>query len=347
MKKAVLGATALTIALSFAVATPSYAASLDQIGVPTLGDDSTMTKLVYEDGTVVTMTYTNVLSAPPTASTPTVMDIADYWGGSGDLSTAFTPNSLVGQEGLFLGWNSFDDRDEIGCLPSTDSNIPQRDDYTEYPTTPNPYVCATPATVTFTFSRPVTDAVFNLHNLAGGWYNAKASFYSSWTISEERTPDLTAELLSHAGNFQVTDGTTIETIQPPGTGITNSVWATDPRDTPTGDPINSTPLDVAPQGSKSYYGSGSGAVVVKGTYTEVSFDVTMARYTNTERTPSYFWDSIAYEHVMFNWTVPPASEETLPSTGFSADTFDVVSGISVLALATGVAFFLVRRRAKA
>lgn len=349
MKLARTGAIALSIVMALGWSTPAFAANPDQVGVPTLGDSSTMTELVYEDGTVVTMTYTNVGSGVPTSTTPTVMDANEYWGGFGDLSTAFTPGSLVGGEGLTIGWNTFDDRDTIGCLPSTDTNNPQRPDYTQYPATPNPYVCSTPATVTFTFSRPVTDAIFNLHNLAGGWYNAKASFYSSWKLSDDRTPGLTAELVSHAGNFQVTNGDTIETIQPPGTGITNDVWAIDPRENPTGDPINSTPLDVAPQGSRTYFGSGSGAVVIKGTYSQVSFDVTLARYTNTERLPSYFWDYIAYEHVMLNWNVPPVNSpsasdgSSLPSTGVDLGQFELLSGIALFSLLTGLIIVLRRR----
>jgi LPXTG-motif cell wall-anchored protein len=350
MKKAVLGATALTIALSFAVATPSHAATPDQTGVPTLGDDSTMTKLVYEDGTVVTMTYTNVADMAPSATIDAVMAVNPMeiaWGGYGDLSTAFTPNSLLGAEGLMIGWNSFADREILGCLPSTDTNNPQRPDWTEYPSSPNPYVCSNTATVTFTFSRPVTDAVLNLHNLAGGWYSGKASFYSSWTLSEDRTPGLTAELLSHAGNFQVSGGDTIEPIQPPGTGLTDAIWATDPRTNPSGGPVNSTPLDIAPQGAKTYYGSGSGAVLIKGTYTEVSFDVSLARYTNIDRTPNYFWDDTALEAVMVNWAMSTVTEEALPATGVELDNYSSGLGAAAIVLAVGVAFVLVRRRAKA
>jgi len=350
MKRLVFGATALTIALACAAATPSYAAAPEQIGVPTLGEDATMTKLVYEDGTVVTMSYTNVGVMAPSATISAVMAVNPLetdWGGYGDLSTAFTPNSLLGEEGLMIGWNSFADRGILGCLPSTDTNNPQRPDYTQYPSSPNPYFCSNIATVTFTFSRPVTDAILNLHNLAGGWYSGKASFYSSWTLSDDRTPGLTAELLSHAGNFQVSNGDTIETIQPPGTGLTDAIWGTDPRTNPSGDPVNSTPLDVAPQGSRTYYGSGSGAVLIKGTYTEVSFDVSLARYTNTDRTPVYYWDDTALEAVQMNWAMSPLSEETLPATGVEFETYSSVLGAAAVLLFAGGIFVLVRRRARA
>jgi hypothetical protein len=254
---------------------------------------------------------------------------------------------LAGGTGLVIGWNSFRDRTILGCLPSTDSANPQRPDWTQYPNTPNPYVCSIPATVTFTFSRPMTDAVFNMHNLAGGWCNAKASFYSSWQLSSTRSPGLTAELISKVGNFQVSGGNTIRTIQPPGTGITDTVAHTDP-DPATTETVCwyteggtnytevSSPLDIAPQGSgarANYYGAGSGAVRILGTYSSVSFDVTLNRFTNTQRTAPYYWDDTLVEMVMVNWSVQP--EPALANTGANASpmTWGVALGVSLLGLA--------------
>jgi CshA-type fibril repeat protein len=302
-----------------------------------------MTKLTYGDGTVATMSYTNIGAGEPGATVPATMNVnpsETFWGGQGDLSTAFSPTSLVGGRGLIVGWRSFQDRNIIGCLPSTDSANPQREDFTQYPTSPNPYVCSTPATVTFTFSRPTTDAIFNLHNLAGGRFQGYASFYLSWAISSSRSPGLTAELVSKAGNFEVANGNTIKPIQPPGKGLTSAEMYKDPltgvdspctsNGLPNGTPVTcdptraqwsspnaylvnpSTPLDVAPQGRRTYYGSGSGAVRIIGTYTSVSFDVTLARYLNLELNSAaqYNWDIETPEFVQMNWNLPVAQAGT-------------------------------------
>jgi CshA-type fibril repeat protein len=280
-----------------------------------LDSNNKMTKLTYGDGTVATMSYTNVGAGVPTNTIGGNMAVgsSSFWGGVGDVSTAFSPTSLAGGQGLIVGWESFDDRNILGCLPSTDSNNPQRADYTQYPASPNPYVCSTPATVTFNFSRPTTDAILNLHNLAGGAYNATQAFYSTWTLSSSRSPGLSAELVSKVGNFEVAGGNTIKTIQPPGTGITTAVRNTDPT---TGQlspvdqwnfPTNpSNALDIAPQGIRTYYGSGSGAVKIVGTYTSVSFDVTLRFKVNTELTTPYYWDFERFEYVAMNWNIPVA-----------------------------------------
>ena len=301
-----------------------------EIGVPTLDSNNRMTKLNYADGTVATMSYTNVGAGVPTNTIGGNMSVgvSSFWGGVGDTSTAFSPTSLAGGQGLIIGWESFDDRNILGCLPSTDTNNPQRADYTQYPASPNPYVCSTPATVTFTFSRPTTNAIMNLHNLAGGAYNATQAFYSTWTLSNSRSPGLSAELVSKVGNFEVAGGNTIKTIQPPGTGITTAVRNTNPL---TGQPSAldqfnfptnpSNALDIAPQGIRTYFGSGSGAVRILGTYTSVSFDVTLRFRVNTELTTPYFWDFERFEYVAMNWNIPTAQ----PGTA-SPDTSSGVQG---------------------
>ena len=290
-----------------------------EIGVPTLDSNNKMTKLTYGDGTVATMSYTNVGAGVPTNTIDGNMSVgtSSFWGGVGDVSTAFSPASLAGGQGLIVGWHSFTDRNILGCLPSTDTNNPQRPDWTQYPSSPNPYVCSTPATVTFTFSRPTTNAILNLHNLAGGSYYANQAFYSSWTLSNSRSPGLSAELVSKVGNFEVAGGNTIQTIQPPSTGITDAVYRTNPLTGQTspndsnGDPTNpSNALDIAPQGIRTYYGSGSGAVRILGTYTSVSFDVTLRFRVNTELSTPYFWDFERYEYVAMNWNIPTAEPGT-------------------------------------
>ena len=296
-----------------------------EIGTPTLDSNGKMTKLTYGDGTVATMTYTNVGAGVPTGSIVATMGVnpqESWWGGQGDVSGAFSPASLSTGQGLILGWESFDDRNILGCLPSTDTNNPQRADYTQYPVSPNPYVCTTPATVTFTFSRPTTNAIFNLHNLAGGAFNATQAFYSTWALSSTRSPGLTAELVSKAGNFEVANGNTIKTIQPPGTGITNTVYRTNPltgqasANDQWGYPVTpSNALDVAPQGIRTHYGSGSGAVRILGTYSSVSFDVTLRFKVNAELPTPYYWDYERFEYVAMNWNLP----EALPGTA-SPDT---------------------------
>jgi CshA-type fibril repeat protein len=289
-----------------------------------------MTKLNYADGTVATMSYTNVGAGIPTNTIGGNMSVgaSTFWGGVGDTSTAYSPASLASGQGLIIGWHSFADRNILGCLPSTDTNNPQRPDFTRYPASPNPYVCSTPATVTFTFSRPTTNAILNLHNLAGGSFYANQAFYSSWTLSNSRSPGLSAELVSKVGNFEVAGGNTIKTIQPPSTGITDAVYRTNPLTGVTspndqwGDPTNpSTALDVAPQGIRTYYGSGSGAVRILGTYTSVSFDVTLRFRVNTELSNPYFWDFERFEYVAMNWNIPTAQ----PGTA-SPDTSSGVQG---------------------
>ena len=285
------------------------------IGIPTLDSNNKMTKLTYGDGTVATMSYTNIGAGVPTNTIGGNMSVgtSSFWGGVGDVSTAFSPTSLAGGQGLIVGWHSFTDRNILGCLPSTDTNNPQRPDFTRYPASPNPYVCSTPATVTFTFSRPTTNAILNLHNLAGGSYYANQAFYSTWTLSSSRSPGLSAELVSKVGNFEVAGGNTIKTIQPPSTGITDAIYRTNPLTGQTspndqwGDPTNpSNALDIAPQGIRTYYGSGSGAVKILGTYTSVSFDVTLRFKVNTELSTPYFWDFERYEYVAMNWNIPTA-----------------------------------------
>ena len=289
-----------------------------------------MTKLNYADGTVATMSYTNVGAGIPTNTIGGNMSVgaSSFWGGVGDTSTAYSPASLASGQGLIIGWHSFADRNILGCLPSTDTNNPQRPDFTQYPASPNPYVCSTPATVTFTFSRPTTNAILNLHNLAGGSFYANQAFYSSWTLSNSRSPGLSAELVSKVGNFEVAGGNTIKTIQPPSTGITDAVYRTNPLTGETspndqwGDPTNpSTALDVAPQGIRTHYGSGSGAVRILGTYTSVSFDVTLRFRVNTELSNPYFWDFERFEYVAMNWNIPTAE----PGTA-SPDTSSGVQG---------------------
>lgn len=296
------------------------AAGTSDIGVPTLDSNNRMTRLTYGDGTVATMSYTNVGAGVPTNTIPATMGTnpqETFWGGVGDVSSAFSPTSLAGGQGLIVGWHSFVDRNILGCLPSTDTNNPQRADYTQYPVTPNPYVCSTPATVTFSFSRPTTDAIFNIHNLAGGAFNATQAFYSTWTLNSTRSPGLTAELVSKAGNFEVVGGNTIKTIQPPGTGVNNAVYRTNPLTGQAsatdqgGWPINpSNALDVAPQGIRTHYGSGSGAVRILGTYTSVSFDVTLRFKVNAELPNPYYWDFERLEYVAMNWNLPPARPGT-------------------------------------
>jgi CshA-type fibril repeat protein len=303
-----------------------------EIGTPTLDSNNKMTKLTYPDGTVATMTYTNIVAGAPGSTIPATMTVnptETWWGGQGDVSDAFSPTSLAGGSGLVVGWESFKDRTVLGCLPSTDTANPQRPDWTQYPVTPNPYVCTTPATVTFTFSRPTTDAIFNLHNIAGGSYYANQAFYSTWQLSSSRSPGLSAELVSKAGNFEVANGNTIKAIQPPGTGITTARYLTNPLTgapsicTSNGNAVSgsnpavactsgypvtpSTALDVAPQGIRNYYGSGSGAVKIIGTYTSVSFDVTLRFKVNTEIDSPYYWDFERFEYVQMNWNIPTAT----------------------------------------
>jgi LPXTG-motif cell wall-anchored protein len=88
-------------------------------------------------------------------------------------------------------------------------------------------------------------------------------------------------------------------------------------------------------------------VLIKGTYTEVSFDVSLARYTNIDRTPNYYWDDTALEAVQVNWAMSTVTDEALPATGVEFDTYSSGLGAAAIVLGVGVAFVLVRRRAQA
>jgi hypothetical protein len=89
----------LLVGLLVAIPSTSQAAGTAEIGVPTLDANNRMTKLTYGDGTVATMTYTNIVASAPQSTVQAKMEVnpgETWWGGQGDVSTAFSPTSLAG-----------------------------------------------------------------------------------------------------------------------------------------------------------------------------------------------------------------------------------------------------------
>lgn len=166
-----------------------------------------------------------------------------FWGGVGDTSTAFTPNTIDGTQSS-TWWTGWSNESECSNLPST--------------MTPGQvYPCSGKQTVTIAFSTPTSNPILNIADLAGGGYTS--TIYSDWVLD---TPGATLSLLSHSGNFEVhANGTSFGTIEPPGTGF-----------------VPGTPLqavDLMPNATHpTKYGSGYGAVMVQGTFTEVKFTIT-------------------------------------------------------------------------
>lgn len=207
---AIAGLIALCFPIS-ASATPTIPTSSNSV----LGTWINGTTLKYYAGTANELTIT--VSAPRKQGYTTSMPMAhsSIWGGATSLTSAYTPNSsVIASNGLGLKYLStqMTAAEKITAL-----------------TTPVPF-----DTVTFTFSRPVEDAVMHINNL-GGW-NA-ATMYSQWRIQGGKT----MTMLSGQGNFQVANNATIKT-------------------------------NVAPTESKTTAtGTGSGTVQIPGVYSSVTF----------------------------------------------------------------------------
>jgi hypothetical protein len=245
-------------------------------GVPSAG-----TTLTYADGTVVTM---NAEGA--TNEGAQVMNQSGFfWGGSGVYTGVYTPEGLADVSGLAVVWRAGNQ----GCsLPG--GGLAAGEVIT----------CGTTRTLTFTFSRPVTDAVLHLHNIGG--LSTGHTFYSSYTVT---SPSTSLELLSRGGNFQVTGGNVIGTIEPVGTDV--AVPGTN------GDELNLRPLNPVSPAAGDYYGTGSGSVRVRGTYTELTFTVTF--FVRAFGAPAGNLTSIdtnGPEGIAFQFTVPPASTAPVP-----------------------------------
>ena len=169
----------------------------------------------------------------------------------------YTPESVFGATnyGLGMGWDSTDSLC-TSTLPANGSIVPG-----------TIYNCA-PQTVTLTFSNPVTDPVINVTNIAGG-----GTYATLWSTYQLREPG-TIVLRSKMGNFAVSnDARGFGVINPPGTGFDAS------------SAVRYQKFDVLPNTAKpTLYGAGYGAIQIIGTFTTLTFDVTLnyLNFTNSQ-----------------------------------------------------------------
>lgn len=274
-------------------------------GTPSAVGGSNINTLTFGNGATVTMSATNIRSMDTSAPemNQRTGGTSSYWWGDGDYTNVFTPASIGTTTGMTVGWGA--GSNQPGFCTSVTTVTPGV-----------PAKCPTPATVTFTFSQPVSNVVMHLHNLGGGAGNGRSSFYSQWNI----TTGQTITMLNHAGNIE-TNGSTIKAIQPPGTGVTEATKLT----SGTG-----SILSLAPQGSRTFYGTGSGSFQVLGTYSQISFSVDLYYFalpnvTNPVTTNPETGEWPLPEYVAFQFTLPtvvanPQTQTTPINKAYSGTT---------------------------
>jgi len=258
------------------------------LGVPS---GTTLSYTLPEPFTV-TMTQSGVPA--DFTSGPQSMNSASWWGGDtaasiANMSTAYTPTSVTSANGLTAGWwNQY--------LPGVVANWPSAG-------TPS-YNVPAMTTITFTFSKPVTDAVLHLNNLGGrrGDTGFDYTLFSDWTITSGQT----LEMLSGSATTNIMlDGNTIRNKNTP-QSLESKVAA------------GSAPFPA------NANGTGSGSFVVHGTYSAVTFSVglTLAVVNYVSGTPSDCGNNCVPEYVAVQWSaykerppVPPVDPVVPSFTG--------------------------------
>ena len=188
-----LGAVAAAGILLTVVATSSGAVPTDansDLGTPS------GTSLSYTAPTPLTVTISSSGGfAPDFASGAQSMNSTGWWGGatSGSISnmtTAYTPTSVKDATGLTVGWWSDELPGAAAAWPSVGTPIYRENALSE---------------ITFTFSRPVTNAVMHLHNLGGNKTQTGHDYtmFSDWKITSGQT----LEMLSGSATTNITSVT--------------------------------------------------------------------------------------------------------------------------------------------
>lgn len=217
----------------------------------------------------VSDTYTFPGYSPATTATLGVTDgqllyVSDFdtwgggmntWGWDGiNVNDSFFPASVAETYGLGAGWQAGDS--ECDNIPST-------------VVLGQVYECSVHPTVTFTFDQPTTNPIINVSNLAGG--GSFGSLWSDYSLQESGT----LHKLSSTGNIEVhSNGTSFGVIKAPGTGFDGTV--------------DRNSFDTYPNASQpNMYGAGYGAFMVEGTFTTITFDVTLYYSNFSEGSQTY------------------------------------------------------------
>lgn len=229
----------------------AFAVGSGTVGTPPNASSTQFNFAGYSPTTTATLTANKALVLTQSAFSSWGGGMQDWdSGGSINIASAFTPSSIHGTYGMGLDWQT-NNRDS-GYRVCTGLTPPL-----------NPgtvYTCETDASFTLTFTNPVTNPVINVTNLAGG--RLDSSLWSDYSLAGPGS----LLLLGKAGNFEVhSDGKSFGVIQKPGTGrLASDSWG----------PTNLYPTSSYP----NRYGSGNGSVMVVGTYSSVTFNVTLKYY---------------------------------------------------------------------
>ena len=192
-----------------------------------------------------------------------------------DISSAFSPTSTFRKDASIYAWATHVGRCGIYETAATPGVI---------------YPCLNKEEVKITFSRAVENPVLNINDLSGGHLDGTNSIFSDYRLVE----DGSLAQLGAAGNFEVhSDKKSFGVIATPGTGFTGVA--------------GQMAADLLPSGAyPNAYGAGYGSVQVLGTFTTVTFEVTL-KYVN--------------------FTVAPA---TTPATPIRSTVGAVAEGIAII-----------------
>lgn len=238
--------------------------------------------LNYSDGTTISFSATNTTSTSALKMYQVFSGEDPQWGGHGNYTNAYTDPAIAtttgstnsgvnGVTGLWTDWATTQGTGDCGAslVPTTTGVVK---------------TCAGISTITFTFSRPITDAILHIGNLGGtsnyiGGSNRTIAFGSWGTL--HLTSGQTVTQLASAGNFQ-------------GSGSTITA---------------ATPVLDYNLGSA---GVGSGSVQVNGTYSSITMvldlNMTMVSPTwvtstnQTVATSTALGDASSFEGIAFQWT---------------------------------------------
>lgn len=257
----------------------------------TISTGSGQAVLTYPGGVTVTASADHVVAPNSGTSPPFDMYQAASvvpgaaWDGTGDYTNVYSDPSVAtatgsggtlvnsGAQGIAFSWTNFDTGSAGTADCGGDNFAPQFEGDVTH--------CPDLATLTFTFSQPVTDAVIHFMNIGGSkWVcapcTATAGVWTGYTITSGQT----LQPLSGGGNWSATDDTI-------GLGTA---------------PLHNL-TDLSPSQTAA------GSVKVLGTYTSVTFSVdlyaTMLNGTYVwGNTPTWLdYDTSAIERVAFQWTL--------------------------------------------
>lgn len=185
----------------------------------------------------------------------------NFWGGTGDYSSVYAPTDIKDTTGVTVEYQT-DTSPGAACAGVTG------------PTTAGSQTnCGVVDTLTFTFSRPVTDATLQVMNLGG--MNAGQSAWAELV----NTSGQTLSTPSSGGNF-VVNGSTI------------------------------APVNVVTGTNLGSNATGSGSVKIAGTYSSVTFDVVLQWYSISNVPAAVVTEGVAFNWTL---TDPPPTPPTPPT----------------------------------